>query len=124
MKFLLDNNLSPRLVGLLVAAGQDAVHVRDLGLAHATDDAVISRAEADGRILVSADTDFGTLLARSNRSRPSFMLLRRAAGRHPEEQAQLILGCLQDVEIDLAAGAIVVLGEKSLRIRRLPLAPG
>ncbi len=123
MRFLLDNNLSPRLALLLADAGHDVVHVRDVGLAQALDELVLARAEAEDRILVSADTDFGTLLARSNRGRPSFMLIRRAAGRRVEQQAQLIVGSLEDVEPDLIAGAIVVLGERTLRVRRLPLAP-
>jgi len=72
---------------------------------------------------VSADTDFGTLLARTNRRRPSLVLLRRAVGRRAHEQAQLIVRSLADVTSDLDAGAIVVFGEKTLRIRRLPLAP-
>jgi predicted nuclease of predicted toxin-antitoxin system len=123
MRFLLDNNLSPRLGTLLAEAGHDVVHVRDVGLAQAPDDAVLARAEGEDRILISADTDFGTLLARSNRSRPSFMLIRRAVGRRVEQQAGLILNSLIDVEADLDVGSIVVLGETTIRIRRLPLAP-
>ena len=73
---------------------------------------------------MSADTDFGTLPARTNRRRPSFvLLLRRAVGRRPYEQGQLIVSSLPDVTSDLDGGAMVVLGEKTLRIRRLPLAP-
>lgn len=123
MRFLLDNNLSPRLGARLTEAGHDVFYVRDVGLAQAPDEVVMSPAEAEDRMLISADTDFGTLLARSNRGRPSFMLIRRAAGRRVDQQASLILGSLADVEVDLEAGAIVVLGERSLRIRRLPLAP-
>lgn len=123
MRFLLDQNLSPRLGALLTEVGHDAIHVRDMGLAQATDEIVIARAEQEGRVLVSADTDFGMLLARSNRSHPSLVLVRRAVGRRVEDLAQLILNSLVDVEEDLNNGAIVVLGEKTLRIRRLPLAP-
>jgi hypothetical protein len=47
--------------------------------------------------------------------------LRRAANRRPGEQAALILNNLETVVADLAAGAIVVLGETTLRIHRLPI---
>ena len=72
-------------------------------------------------MLVSADTDCGTLLARSRASRPSFLLIRRASGRRAIEQAELILDNLDAIKGDLEAGAVVVLGDDTLRIRRLPI---
>lgn len=123
MKFLIDNNLSPLLADALKAAGHDAVHLRDLGMQAATDHAVLEHARADERILVSADTDFGGLLARSGTSTPSVILIRRLAGRRAAEQAAIILANLDQVAEDLTAGAIVVLHEDSLRVRRLPM-PG
>ena len=123
MKFLIDNNLSPRLADALKAVGHDAVHVRDLRMQAATDHVVLERTKADERILVSADTDFGGLLARSGASTPSVILIRRLAGRRAAEQAAIILANLDQVAEDLTAGAIVVLHEDSLRVRRLPM-PG
>lgn len=46
----------------------------------------------------------------------------RAANQRPAEQARLILDNLGLVADDLDAGAIVVLGEATLRIHRLPQA--
>jgi predicted nuclease of predicted toxin-antitoxin system len=63
MRILLDENLSPILRDLLVNAGHDVVHVRDLELVSAPDEVVMDRAAAENRVLISADTDFGTLLA-------------------------------------------------------------
>lgn len=123
MKFLIDNNLSPLLADALKAAGHDAVHLQDLGMQAATDHVVLEQARADERILVSADTDFGGLLARSGASTPSVVLIRRLAGRRAAEQAAIILANLDQVAEDLTAGAIVVLHEDSLRVRRLPM-PG
>lgn len=123
MRFLLDNNLSPKLAVALSRAGHDALHVRDIGLAGASDETIIGRARADERVLISADSDFGTLLARSNASQPSFLLLRRANGRRALDQAAVILDNLEVLAEDLAAGAVVVLGDATVRIRRLPMNP-
>ena len=123
MKFLIDNNLSPLLAESLKAAGHDAVHVRDLGLQAATDEVVLEHARSQGQVLVSADTDFGTLLARSGARSPSVLLIRRLAGRRAAEQSAIIQANLHDVADDLEAGAVVVLGEEWIRIRRLPM-PG
>jgi predicted nuclease of predicted toxin-antitoxin system len=39
----------------------------------ATDPVVINAARAQGRVLISAETDFGTLLARTRAATPSFL---------------------------------------------------
>lgn len=120
MRFLLDNNLSPRLTGLLATAGHEVSHVRDIGLGSAPDWVVLERARSEARVLISADTDFGTILARTGAASPSFMLIRRAANRRAGEQAALILANLPDVQEDLEDGAVVVLGDRSLRILGYP----
>jgi predicted nuclease of predicted toxin-antitoxin system len=123
VRFLIDNNLSPLLAETLNAAGHDAMHVRDLGLHAATDQVVLEQARSDDRVLISADTDFGALLARSRDAEPSILMIRRLVGRRAVDQAALIQANLPSVAEDLAVGAIVVLGDDRLRIRRLPL-PG
>ena len=70
MKFLLDQNVSPLLVGLLVDADHLVEHVRDMGMREAPDDAVLTAAKDAGAVLISSDTDFGELLARSNAAEP------------------------------------------------------
>jgi predicted nuclease of predicted toxin-antitoxin system len=121
VKLLLDNNLSVRLASALNGAGFDAVHVRDLGLAAAEDAAVLATAESDERILVSADSDFGTLLAATRAARPSVVFLRRTNGRRYDEIASLLTANLPEVAEDLRAGAMVVIGHEEMRVRRLPL---
>lgn len=81
----------------------------------------MARAAADGRVLVSADTDFGTLLARSGAKTPSVLLIRRLTGRSAADQAAIILANLPAVTEDLDAGAVMVLTDESIRIRRLPV---
>ena len=124
MRLLLDNNLSPRLVDSLRDAGHDVEHVSDPGLQASPDDEVLRYASAHGRVLVSADTDFGALLARTGADRPSVILIRRSSARRADEIAALLLSNLDQVADDLDAGAIVVMTDTDLRIRRLPLPPG
>lgn len=81
MKFLVDQNLSPLVAAGLCEAGHDAVHTRDLGLQEASDTVVLARASHERRIVVSADTDFGTLLAASRADGPSVVLVRRPSER-------------------------------------------
>ena len=49
MRFLVDNNLSPRLAARLCDAGHDAVHVRDLGMTQADDETIFDAAAAQDR---------------------------------------------------------------------------
>ncbi len=121
MRFLVDNNLSPILAEVLRSAGHDVTHVRDIGLEAATDEVVLATAQAEQRVLISADTDFGTLLARSGAKLPSVLLIRRLVGRRAVEQAATILANLAMVSADLDAGAVIVLTDEWVRIRRLPM---
>jgi predicted nuclease of predicted toxin-antitoxin system len=89
----------------------------------APDPDVLERAAAEQRILLSADTDFGTLLARRRARTPSVLLIRRLSGRRAREQVAVVLANLDGVREDLEAGAVVVLTEDRIRIRRLPLLP-
>jgi predicted nuclease of predicted toxin-antitoxin system len=122
MRLLLDENL-PISLGPLLAerAGWDVVHVRELGLKSAPDTEVLARAELDGRVLVSADTDFGTLLAASAAPGPSVVLLRIGSGRQAEKVARLPIANLPPLTDELSRGAMVVMTDQRIRVRRLPI---
>ena len=83
MRFLIDNALSPFVAEGLRQAGHDAIHVRDLGLAAADDVTIFEHADRDQRVIISADTDFGTILAMRNAARPSVIPHRRIARPSP-----------------------------------------
>ena len=121
MKFLIDNALSPNLAVGLRATGHDVVHVRDIGLASASDEDVFQVALADSRVIVSEDTDFGTLLALRDAAKPSVVLFRGIQDRSAANLLSLLLTNLAAVTRDLDAGAVVVIENARIRIRRLPL---
>jgi predicted nuclease of predicted toxin-antitoxin system len=95
--------------GFLIEAGHDVIHVGDRGLTSAIDDVVLTLAVTEERVLISTDTDFGTLLARSAASKPSVVLIRRAVGRRAAQQARLLIDNVPVVQDDLDDRAVVVL---------------
>lgn len=87
----------------------------------ATDEKIFELAESEGWMIVSADTDFGMLLALKKSAKPSVIIFRRASGKRPEEQAKLLMDCLPDIRESLEQGSVVIIEETRLRIRHLPI---
>jgi predicted nuclease of predicted toxin-antitoxin system len=120
LKFLIDNALSHLLAFHLRNSGHDAVHVRDYRLHAAEDEIVLARADAEGRVLVTTDTDFGDLLAESGSKGPSMILFRRTSGE-PDVQFELLRRILEGLAESLKDGCIVVVEPRKVRIRTLPI---
>lgn len=121
MKLLVDENLSERVASTLRDAGHDAVHVTTVGLANTDDDVILRAAADDGRVIVTADADFGALLALRRDRRPSVLMLRSSDRITPDQQAELILATLAQVGDELDAGAVASVTPNRIRLRTLPI---
>lgn len=121
MRFVVDANLSPTLIPILTAAGHDAVHVADVGLLTATDAVILGYARTDGRVVITADSDFPMMLALSGAAGPSVVQLRHVNELSSSEVADLLTANVSNVSEALDRGAIVSLSPRRMAVRPLPI---
>jgi predicted nuclease of predicted toxin-antitoxin system len=120
MKLLLDQGLPRSAVDRLREAGVDAIHVGDIGMASASDDAIIERARAEGWVVVTLDADFHMLIALSGASQPSVVRI-RIEGLRADPLSALLVCVLAQCCGDLDAGALVSVQADGIRVHRLPI---
>jgi predicted nuclease of predicted toxin-antitoxin system len=124
VRFLIDENLSPQICALLIADGHSSFHIRDYGMASASDQQVLAKAAAEGLTLITADRgDFGRELALTRAVEPSVILLRQLPDvvRAADVAALLLANLTPAVTAAISAGAFVVLSPTAVRVRHLPL---
>lgn len=120
MRYLADHHISPRTVTSLKANGFDIYRVSDSLPPDAEDLQILELARTEDRTVITQDLDYSALLASHGSTHPSVVSLRLHNNR-PERLAIVLEKTLPTVEGDLQAGAIVVIEETRIRIRRLPL---
>ena len=122
MKLLLDQGLPRSAAAQLRALGHDAVHVGELGMSGATDEAILAAATRDSRVVVTLDADFHALLALSHATTPSVVRLREEGLKAPEVVA-LLVHLIDACQVALETGCVVTVLAGKARLRRLPLIP-
>jgi predicted nuclease of predicted toxin-antitoxin system len=120
MKLLLDQGLPRSATVLLSQAGIDAVHVAEIGRSDAEDIEILQKGQEEGRVVVTLDADFHTLLALAAATSPSVIRIRIERLR-AQALTDLLLTVISECEEDLEAGAAVTVEPTRIRIRRLPL---
>ena len=86
----------------------------------ANDVEIFALAASEDRTLISADTDFASILALRKEIKPSLILLRRGP-KKPLAQLQLLLANLPAIEEFALRGSIIVIEEHRIRVRQLPI---
>jgi predicted nuclease of predicted toxin-antitoxin system len=124
MRLLVDNALSPKVARGLREVGHDSVHVREYGIQDASDEVIFGRASDEDRVLISADTDFSTMLALRQVTRPSVIVFRGHVTRDPLQQLALLKANLPRIEGPIAKGAVVAFDGTRIRVRPLPIGRG
>src|SRR5205823_2154889 len=120
LKFLIDMPVTPDAGPHLRAAGHDAVHAVDLGLARSSDNELLTVARREERVIITADLDYPRLIALQQADRPGVILFRGGAYSDREMLALLDRVLARASTLDLEH-SIVVVDRKRIRRRALPI---
>jgi predicted nuclease of predicted toxin-antitoxin system len=120
MKFLLDMNLSPRLVSILSEAGLESLHWASVGPPEASDDAIMTFARDHGYVVLTYDLDFSAILAATQSLKPSVVQI-RAGNISPGFLGPAIIPLLRQMTTELENGAVLTIDLPKSRLRLLPL---
>lgn len=122
MKFLADMGVSMTTIGALRRSGREAVHLSELGKITLPDHEIVVLARDEGRVILTFDLDFGTLLAYARTSKPSVIIF-RLRDQTPASVTPRLMLILEACEEVLSSGAVVAVDDEGYRIRRLPIQP-
>lgn len=120
MKFFVDMALSPKTVKALRDSGYEAVRANELGMVKSKDRDILEYAKKNDMIVITADLDFGDILAITGYKKPSVIIF-RLKDPSPEHVNSLLLSALPRIKDSLDKGSIVVIEDYRIRIRELPV---
>lgn len=117
MRFLADENIPGIVVSALRQEGDDITWSAE-GNSGASDLDILKRAVEERRVLLTLDTDFGTLIYHYGHPASVGVLLFRVEGMVPHDLVELVLSARAQRED--WAGCMAVVGPDQIRIRSLP----
>lgn len=120
MNILIDMNISPDWCEILTKQGFPTVHWHTIGLSDAPDSELIQWAREHNYVIFTHDLDFGTVLALTQAKSPSVIQV-RTQDVTPAHLQPLVIDALRQFEESLEQGAIIIIDEKKVRARVLPL---
>lgn len=120
MKLLVDMNLSPDWVPLLVTHGWKAQHWSEIGAGNAPDVALMRWAREQQYVILTQD--FSQLLFATHENGPSVVLLRMDNEFDAAARVH-VCAALNLAEAALQEGALLTVTGTRVRLRHLPLNP-
>jgi len=117
LKFLTDENISPRIVSFLRKKGIDVVDVKEKGWHGNEDKYLMEIANKEKRFILTHDTDFGTLAI--NEGVPCYGIIYMRLRNLKVSNVINILEKLLVVDKDIPEGSVIVVGDTRLRIRTI-----
>jgi len=117
MRIIANENVSGSVIRVLRDRGHDVLSVKE-SMRSESDEAVLARAQADQRLVVTHDKDFGELAFRYGLPANCGVILLRLSGADPESDNQRAIDALEsrsDWE-----GYFAVVEEHRIRLRPLP----
>jgi len=117
MKFLIDENISPKVAEELRKLGYDAIHVREVRLKGHTDEEIMTFAKNKGRVVLTLDIDFADIRNYPLGTHSGIIRLKIKSA-----SSKRILDCLKSqlpeiMNHPLEAGALVVTNCRVYRIK-------
>lgn len=121
MKFLLNMNMPRQLGKRLIEIGHECRHVGNIGMAQAKDIEIVEEASSRHEVILTHDLDYGRLLSFSDKPTTSVVIF-RLRNTHPENLFARITGSWNEIESHALSGAIIVIEDDAIRIRKLTIA--
>jgi predicted nuclease of predicted toxin-antitoxin system len=120
MRLLLDENMPGTVVAELRNRGHDVLSVKE-SMRGMEDPDILAQAQAESRVVVTQDKDFGELAFWIGLPATCGVILLRLAGDDPDTDNRRIVAVVES-RTDWS-GAFAVATEKRVRVRPLPSAP-
>jgi len=120
MKVLVDMNLSPDWARFLAEAGFEAVHWSNVGSKSATDSELMQWSAENDHVILTADLDFGAILAATHGIKPSVAQVRSDL-LSPGAVGRAVVRAIGQAHQELLDGALISVEAAHARLRILPL---